>query len=632
MGIRISSLSANALPYTGREQIPVVQNATTRAGTLSSFVNYLSGDFAFVNRPNTFIGSQTIQGNLSVLGNQTIQGNLSVQNTLSATMVQAVSARFDSVDIRQFESSGFDIRGNLNVIGRLSATDIVNFNSGLTARDAVLFDVDTSAPALEITQRGSGYSLLVEDELNDTTPFAITNSGNVGVGTSTPNEKLTVFGNLSVSGTLSATMIEAVSSRITYLDIREYELSGFRATGPVIIETNSSDTTLRITQSGSGDVIRVEDSHAIDMTPFIVKGDGKVGIGVSTPNELLTVAGNISAYGNVYAFNTLSTPTGNSVNWDKGYTAYNGLTALSANWQSTYTTMTANSGRWDSSRNTVNTLSSTWDKGYTAYNGLTALSANWQSTYTTMTANSANWQNAYNARAYTIAPLSSIIPVNGENFVSNSIFSNILGGTINGIDLNSWVVIGGGSNNFIYESTHSSILGGSANTLSSSNYSSILGGRENIIEEKDNAHIIGSSITAPLSNYTYVNNISSQGIVESQTGNSIQWSSNYSTVQANSANWNGSGVFDNSDTTILLTLSDAYDYIRLTNVSPITIQVPVASWTIGTPITFRRTTNAGAITLSAGNGITINDNNATSVLSGETFVIKYIATNTWDFI
>jgi len=43
MGIRISQLSANALPYTGRELIPLVQSATTRAGTLSSFVNYLSG-------------------------------------------------------------------------------------------------------------------------------------------------------------------------------------------------------------------------------------------------------------------------------------------------------------------------------------------------------------------------------------------------------------------------------------------------------------------------------------------------------------------------------------------------------------------------------------------------------------
>jgi hypothetical protein len=116
------------------------------------------------------------------------------------------------------------------------------------------------------------------------------------------------------------------------------------------------------------------------------------------------------------------------------------------------------------------------------------------------------------------------------------------------------------------------------------------------------------------------------------TANSANWTSVYSLVCAQSANWNGSGVFDNSDTTILLTLSDAYDYIRLTNVGPITIQVPALSMTIGTPITFRRTTGAGAVTLSAGNGVTINDDGSSSVLAGDTFIIKYITTNTWDFI
>jgi hypothetical protein len=43
MGIKISSLPNNALPYTGSEKIPLVQTGQTRAGTLSSFVNYLSG-------------------------------------------------------------------------------------------------------------------------------------------------------------------------------------------------------------------------------------------------------------------------------------------------------------------------------------------------------------------------------------------------------------------------------------------------------------------------------------------------------------------------------------------------------------------------------------------------------------
>jgi hypothetical protein len=43
MGIKISNLPNNALPYTGSEKIPLVQGGETRAGTLSSFVNYLSG-------------------------------------------------------------------------------------------------------------------------------------------------------------------------------------------------------------------------------------------------------------------------------------------------------------------------------------------------------------------------------------------------------------------------------------------------------------------------------------------------------------------------------------------------------------------------------------------------------------
>ncbi len=43
MGIKISSLPNNALPYTGSEKIPLVQDGQTRGGTLSSFVNYLSG-------------------------------------------------------------------------------------------------------------------------------------------------------------------------------------------------------------------------------------------------------------------------------------------------------------------------------------------------------------------------------------------------------------------------------------------------------------------------------------------------------------------------------------------------------------------------------------------------------------
>lgn len=78
-----------------------------------------------------------------------------------------------------------------------------------------------------------------------------------------------------------------------------------------------------------------------------------------------------------------------------------------------------------------------------------------------------------------------------------------------------------------------------------------------------------------------------------------------------------------------------YKYVRLTNTGSITITLSTilpAVLGIGTFITFRRTTLAGAITLTPGIGVTINDVDTSSVLGGDTFMIKYLGADTWDFI
>ena len=43
MGIKITGLPDNQLPYDGNELMAVVESGQTRRGTLSSFLNYLSG-------------------------------------------------------------------------------------------------------------------------------------------------------------------------------------------------------------------------------------------------------------------------------------------------------------------------------------------------------------------------------------------------------------------------------------------------------------------------------------------------------------------------------------------------------------------------------------------------------------
>lgn len=63
---------------------------------------------------------------------------------------------------------------------------------------------------------------------------------------------------------------------------------------PNVVSVNSSSDALRITQTGSGNAILVEDSTNPDSTPFIVDASGNVLVGTSTQVSKLTVDGDVS--------------------------------------------------------------------------------------------------------------------------------------------------------------------------------------------------------------------------------------------------------------------------------------------------------------------------------------------------
>jgi hypothetical protein len=61
--------------------------------------------------------------------------------------------------------------------------------------------------------------------------------------------------------------------------------------GPVNIALSSASNGLKITQTGAGNALLVEDSASPDSTPFVVTAAGFVGIGISSPTVRLDVAG-----------------------------------------------------------------------------------------------------------------------------------------------------------------------------------------------------------------------------------------------------------------------------------------------------------------------------------------------------
>jgi len=61
----------------------------------------------------------------------------------------------------------------------------------------------------------------------------------------------------------------------------------------IVSVTDNTNAALRITQLGTGEAFRVEDSTNPDSTPFVIKSDGTVGVGDASPTCALDVTGGI---------------------------------------------------------------------------------------------------------------------------------------------------------------------------------------------------------------------------------------------------------------------------------------------------------------------------------------------------
>jgi hypothetical protein len=84
---------------------------------------------------------------------------------------------------------------------------------------------------------------------------------------------------VSVNNTVSALQVQvnAVSVSVSQRVLR----AGDTMTGPLIVDVNSASDALRITQTGAGNALVVEDSANPDSTPFVVDASGEVILGTT---------------------------------------------------------------------------------------------------------------------------------------------------------------------------------------------------------------------------------------------------------------------------------------------------------------------------------------------------------------
>jgi len=173
-----------------------------------------------------------------------------------------------------------------------SAVDIVNTGNG----PALTVNQISNQPVAEF--KDDGHTVLFIDG-------RISSPRRVGINTVNPNHALTVNGNISATGTIF--MNGNINGQSLFLhnpvgDTR-IEMGGFNGVYIDLKVPNSDDYDLRIGTNATDSYIKTWASQPLTFdTGDVFFNGGNFSIGAPTPNEKLTVSGNISATQAIYGF------------------------------------------------------------------------------------------------------------------------------------------------------------------------------------------------------------------------------------------------------------------------------------------------------------------------------------------
>ena len=260
---------------------------------------------------NTGIGNKTPNEKLTVSGNLSTKGLVFIDSNDNLYAALTISQAGDGYCIRINDQAGTDLspfainKDGHALFGSLFAKDaLTNLAAGSLGSNITIspYMITLSAQNFDsglFIKSVSGVPFYVEDSHEDSSPFIINNDGSVGIGTKTPNEKLTVNGNFSSNGNVffnngnfsgDVTIYGNLSTlgTVTQTDTLMYVTSAFSITN------SGTEPALTVKQTGSVDIATFFDDN---VTSLIIKNGGNVGVNTSTPNEKLTVNGSISSNG-----------------------------------------------------------------------------------------------------------------------------------------------------------------------------------------------------------------------------------------------------------------------------------------------------------------------------------------------
>jgi hypothetical protein len=307
--------------------------------------NNLQATCDIISTKNIYLsGNQDIKGNLKVRGNLEVLGDTtqldtyvyvtsSVDITNQGTTTALVVTQTGATDIANFKDETGTVlfvdndrrvgvltdnpQYALDVYGTIHTTDDLKINGnkeiilGLDNENSV-FDGSSIRHQYTYGAPDSNSRFILKTQNEGTEPIAFRQST-----TNNETNRLVIGSDGKVGINSSLTAIETFPAELTVYGSVSASQNLF-INGTSVFSVSSNNDAVRITQTGNGNALRVEDSTNPDFTSFIIDSSGRVGIGTNSiyPEAIFDVRGgrtSLAANNEKYALGVRFTSTGGAV-------------------------------------------------------------------------------------------------------------------------------------------------------------------------------------------------------------------------------------------------------------------------------------------------------------------------------